>query len=240
MRLREIYDFLDTLSPFSLQEKWDNSGLIVGNFDQEVSALHVSLDIDSQLIEQVANNSLIITHHPLIFQPLSRLDFALYPANILQKMVQKNISLIALHTNFDKTHLNHFVAKEILGFEKIVSEGFVCYSSVTCSFETLVNRIKKALHVDILKTTQTKEFIHTVALTTGSGGDLIGEIKADCFLSGDFKYHQALAAMENGLSLIDIGHYESEQYFAQAIAPHLKNLSLQVIMSNSKNPFQYK
>ncbi len=85
-----------------------------------------------------------------------------------------------------------------------------------------------------------KKHIKRCAITTGSGGDLIGGVDADCYLSGDFKYHQALEAKENSLSLIDIGHYESERYFAAALEPHLKNLPLKVIMSNSKNPFTYK
>jgi len=64
-------------------------------------------------------------------------------------------------------------------------------------------------------------------------------VKADCFLTGDIKYHDAMEAKSIKLSLIDIGHYESEHYFAQILQKHLKNLGLKVIIASSENPFTY-
>ena len=59
------------------------------------------------------------------------------------------------------------------------------------------------------------------------------------FLTGDIKYHDAMQAKSIGLSLIDIGHYESEHFFAQILLKHLKFLGLEVIIASSKNPFTY-
>jgi putative NIF3 family GTP cyclohydrolase 1 type 2 len=64
-------------------------------------------------------------------------------------------------------------------------------------------------------------------------------IEADCFLTGDIKYHDAMKAKTLGLSLIDIGHFESECYFGEVLSGYLKNLGLTVIISSSKNPFTY-
>jgi len=240
MQLKQIYNYLDELSPFDLQESWDNSGLLVGDLNDEIQQIYLSLDVDSDFLDEVANNSLIITHHPLIFKGLKKLEYSHYPSHLIKEMIKKDISLIAMHTNFDKTHLNRYVAREVFGFSDIQSDGYICYSDVDCSFDALVTKTKEILHVDFLKIVECKKHIKRCAITTGSGGDLIGGVDADCYLSGDFKYHQALEAKENSLSLIDIGHYESERYFAAALEPHLKNLPLKVIMSNSKNPFTYK
>jgi len=106
MRLGEIYDYLDTLSPFATQASWDNSGLLIGKRSDAIEHLYLSLDIDSALLDEVPQNALIITHHPLIFSGLKQLNFAKYPANLIQTMVQKNIALISMHTNFDLSHLN--------------------------------------------------------------------------------------------------------------------------------------
>ena len=65
MRLEEIYNVLDKLSPFEMQASWDNSGLILGSYDQEVTNVVLSIDIDEELLESVEEGSLIITHHPL-------------------------------------------------------------------------------------------------------------------------------------------------------------------------------
>ena len=239
MKLGAIYDFLDTLSPFATQASWDNSGLLIGSRDDEVGQIYLSLDVDSALLEEALENSLIIAHHPLIFSGIKQLNFAKYPSNLIQTMVQKKISLIAMHTNFDLSHLNAYVASK-LGFEIKESKEFVTYFDVNQSFDDLVLHVKHILGIDHLRIVRSREWIGRCAITTGSGGDLISKIDADCFLSGDLKYHQALEAKENNLSLIDIGHFESERYFPECLANNLKNLPLKAIMSNSKNPFEYK
>lgn len=238
MRLGEIYDYLDALSPFATQASWDNSGLLIGNKDDTIKQIYLSLDVDSALLEEVREDSLIIAHHPLIFSGLKQLNFAKYPANLIQIMVQKRIALIAMHTNFDLSHLNAYVASK-LGFVVSQSQEFVAYCDVNQSFDDLALHVKHVLGIKDLRVVKAKEWVGRCALTTGSGGDLIAKIDADCFLSGDFKYHQAFEAKENNLSLIDIGHFESERYFPECLGIYLKNLPLKAIMSNSKNPFQH-
>ena len=240
MQLKKIYKILDELSPFELQASWDNSGLQVGEMDDEIEQVYLSLDVDSSLLDEVKENSLIIVHHPLIFKGLKSLDSSVYPAKLIKKMIKKDISLVAMHTNFDITHLNKYVASEVLGYKDITCEGHICYFDVNCSFDELALHVKSSLGLEIVRSVGEKKHIKRCALTTGSGGDLIGEVDADCFLSGDFKYHQALEAKENNLNLLDIGHYESESHFPACLSENLINFPLKAIMTNSKNPFQYK
>lgn len=239
MRLGDIYDYLDTLSPFSTQASWDNSGLLIGQKSDEIEHLYLSLDVDSALLDEVPENALIVTHHPLIFAGLKQLNFAKYPSSLIQKMVQKKISLIAMHTNFDLSHLNAYVVSK-LGFTISESQEYVAYFDVNMSFEDLSTHVKRVFGIDNLRVVKASSWVRRCALTSGSGGDLIAKINADCFLSGDLRYHQALEAKENNLSLMDIGHFESERYFPECLAENLKNFPLKAIMSNSKNPFEYK
>ena len=81
--------------------------------------------------------------------------------------------------------------------------------------------------------------IKRLAFCTGSGGDLIDIVKADLFLTGDLKYHQAMSAVQNNLTMLDIGHFESERYFGESLAKYLQILPIPTIISNSKNPFSY-
>jgi len=240
MKLKQIYKILDALSPFELQEPWDNSGLQIGEMDDEVKQVYLTLDVDSELLDEVENKSLIIAHHPLIFKGLKSLDSSVYPAKLIKTMIKKDISLIAMHTNFDTTHLNRYVASEVLGYKDLVCEGYICYFDVDCSFDELVLHVKSSLELEDLRCVGKKKYIKRCALTTGSGGDLISAVKADCFLSADFKYHQALEAKENNLNLLDIGHYESESHFPACLSKSLINFPLKAIMTNSKNPFKYR
>lgn len=240
MKLCEIYQRLDAISPFELQEGWDNSGLQVGDMEREIKHVYLSLDVDSAMLEGVKEDSLIITHHPLIFKGLKSVDFAYYPSSLIEIMIKKSISQIAMHTNFDKTHLNLHVAKEVLGFEVIKSEDYLAKMKIDMEFDKLCAHVKKVLNLDVLRCVKAKDFIKTATLTTGSGGDFINQIKDDCFLTGDIKYHQALNAKEQNLSILDIGHFESERYFVDALQKELKNFPLKAIITNSNNPFEYK
>jgi dinuclear metal center YbgI/SA1388 family protein len=239
MTTAELYRALDELSPFELQESWDNSGLLVGAMDDEVTTVVLSIDIDEELLGCVDEGTMILTHHPIIFGGLKQLQFDRYPAKLLRAMIEKKISNIAMHTNFDQTHLNAYVAEKVLGMEIAEQKGFVVYFDVDEPFDDFARRIANAFGLAQLKSVRCHERLRRVALTTGSGASLLREIDADCFLTGDIKYHDAMEAKTLGLSMIDIGHYESERYFGEVLAPYLKNLGLTVIISASKNPFTY-
>ena len=96
MKLKEIYDFLDNLSPFALQEKWDNAGLLVGSFDDEIKNIYISIDLDEELVQEVEENSLIITHHPLIFSGLKRINYDTYSTKLLKELIKKDICFFLL------------------------------------------------------------------------------------------------------------------------------------------------
>jgi dinuclear metal center YbgI/SA1388 family protein len=231
---------LDNLSPFELQEEWDNSGLIAGSMQDEVESICIGLDLNGDTVLKASKKTLFITHHPLIFKSVKKFDYSRYPTNILKTVIQKECSIIAMHTNIDKTHLNRFVLENILGFKTLKSEGFICYFETDKSFDELAKHVKEKLGNIVIKTVSTDRKITKVAFCAGSGGDLLDGIDADCFISGDFKYHHLVEAKENNISVIDVGHFESERYFARMLGTHLKNFPLKVIITDSKNPFEYK
>lgn len=243
MKLQEIYNILDELSPFELQETWDNAGLLVGSFKDEIKNIYISIDLDEKLVDELEENSLIITHHPLIFKGLKRVNYDTYSTKLLKQLIKKDISLISMHTNIDKTHLNTYVTQEILGFKINKIDDFIAYCEVNMTFEELIKNISKKLDLTMTKAVKGKDFIKTIAITTGSGMSLLPHVKADCFLTGDIKYHEAMEAKARGISLIDIGHYESERYFNELIEnlleKYLKKNKYKAIITASKNPFEF-
>jgi len=240
MKLQEIYDFLDKISPFELQEKWDNSGLIVGDMQREVSQIVVSLDIDEEMIAQAEEGTLFIVHHPLIFGKLTQLDFAKYPSNLLEKMILKRDACIAMHTNFDQTHLNRYVFEKVLGFTLKEEVPFICRAEGNWNYHELLALLKEKLDLPTLKVIGKKETITSIAMTTGAGASLIDEVDTDCFLTGDIKYHDAMKALSENLMMVEIGHYESECFFAEILLDELKGLDILAIIANSKNPFHFE
>ena len=237
MTLKKIYQTLDQISPFNLQEKWDNSGLIVGDMGREVSKIVLSLDVDADMIENAEENTLFIVHHPLIFGKLTQIDFAKYPSNLIEKMIRKGHSMMAMHTNFDKTHLNRYVFEKVLGFKIEYQNDFLCVAKVEYTYQALLKHLKDKFNLPTLKVVGKKEKIRSIALCTGAGASLIDEVEADCFLTGDIKYHDAMKALSENLMMVDIGHYESERFFAEILLDELKVLPILAIIAHSKNPF---
>ncbi len=237
MKIRTIYDILNEISSFELQETWDNSGLNLGDFSNNVKKIYISVDIDEELIKKMDENSLLITHHPLIFKPIKKVIPNRFSTKLLLQMAKKNISHIAMHTNFDKTHLNEYFSKNILGFEG-KSEDFFFYADVDMDFYELVEYVKQKLNVNILKAVYSKDKIKKLAITTGAGMGLLDFVKADCFLTGDIKYHEAMDAKIRGISLIDITHYGSEKYFSDVLFNILdERLDIEIVKLNSLDPF---
>lgn len=244
MQIKEIYDYLNELSPFELQEKWDNSGLIVGNLNDEFEKVYISLDLDLDMVKKIEKGSLIITHHPLIFSPLKRINDISYSEKILKKLIKKDIALISMHTNIDKTHLNSFVGTEVLGLPFEQNDEFIQVAKVDMSFKNLQELVKERLNLEVLKLVKGSKKVKTVALTTGAGMSLLPSVDADCFLTGDIKYHEAMEAKARGISLIDVGHYESEVHFTLLLEgllkDYLKKNQIKAIITASQNPFKYK
>lgn len=238
MKVSEIYDFLNNLSPFEMQENWDNSGLLLEN-SGECERIYTSLDLDYEQVKQFENNSLIITHHPLIFKGIKSIRND-YIGNILKELIKKNCALISMHTNYDLSHLNSYFIEKILGKQIEFKDGFIAYfKNDFINIYKLCDFLKEKLNLKTLNISLAKQMYDSdlIGVCTGSGISLANNLRSKIFLTGDIKYHDALALSENNISLINIRHYESEICFAKSISDNLQKLPINIIISVSKNPF---
>src|SRR5688572_28253855 len=101
--IKEVTNFLEQIAPLSLQEGYDNSGLIVGNPAEEVKGILVSLDCTENIVEEAKNRdcNLVITHHPIVFSGLKKLNGKNYVERTVINAIQNNIAIYAIHTNLD-------------------------------------------------------------------------------------------------------------------------------------------
>ena len=122
MKLHEIIATMESWAPLSYQDEWDNSGLIIGDPNTEVTGILISLDTTAEVLQEAISNkcNLVVSHHPLIFHGLKKLTPAIHEYPVIQFAFQNNIGIYALHTNLDNKleSLNHFLGKK-LGLEKI-------------------------------------------------------------------------------------------------------------------------
>ncbi|MCA8945778.1 MAG: Nif3-like dinuclear metal center hexameric protein, partial [Planctomycetes bacterium] len=103
MKVSTLVDFFDRLYPFALAEDWDNVGLIVGDSKAEVTGVSFCLDVTHDVLDEAieAGCNVIVTHHPVIFRSIKRLNSAELQGGLVAKAFQNGVSLIALHTNLD-------------------------------------------------------------------------------------------------------------------------------------------
>ena len=102
-KCEDIISFMDKLAPASFAENWDNVGLILGSREKEVARILLCLDVTSDVIEEAINSDvqLIISHHPLIFKKISRINEDDYKGSLLYKLIKADIGVFCAHTNLD-------------------------------------------------------------------------------------------------------------------------------------------
>ncbi len=122
MKFREIQNYLEQIAPLSYQESYDNSGLLVGDSEVEVSGILVCLDITEEVIDEAINlgYNAIVTHHPIIFKGLKKLTGSNYVERCVIKAIKNDILLYAIHTNLDNvgTGINRILGEK-LGLENL-------------------------------------------------------------------------------------------------------------------------
>jgi len=103
MKIKNITDYLEQMAPLEFQESYDNSGLLIGNQKNEVTKALISLDVTDKVLEEAIKKKcdLIISHHPLIFKEIKRLNGGKYVEDLVIKAIKNNIAIYAIHTNLD-------------------------------------------------------------------------------------------------------------------------------------------
>ncbi|NLJ07217.1 MAG: Nif3-like dinuclear metal center hexameric protein [Sphingobacteriales bacterium] len=103
MKVKEIIKILEDWAPLHYQEDYDNSGLQVGNPDMEVTGISICLEITDEILEDAiqSNYNLIISHHPLIFRGLKKINYLMPENNVLIKAIKHDICIYSCHTNLD-------------------------------------------------------------------------------------------------------------------------------------------
>jgi len=103
MKLHELTNYLESLAPLAYQEDYDNSGLIVGHPDKEINSALVSLDCTEAVVDDAMAKGcqVIISHHPIVFKGLKKLNGKTYVERVIEKAIKNNIAIYAIHTNLD-------------------------------------------------------------------------------------------------------------------------------------------
>lgn len=229
-----IYDAIDRLAPFWLTMDFDNTGILVGDRNREVSCALLALDCTPAVVEQARQlgAQLIITHHPVIFHPLKRVN----EDAVVYLLIRSDIAVISAHTNLDIAQggVNDALASAIglrdcRGLELLNEQtgawlGRIGTLPEPLSPEAFAAHIKACLNAASVKFAAAPRAIHTVALCSGSGADCLDaaiSAGADALLTSEVKQHEYLAAAAAGISIFDAGHFDTEDIVIEPLRDYL-------------------
>lgn len=240
--VREIYQYLDGLAPFSLQVDFDNAGFLVGRGDRQVDKILVSLDITEEVVAEAAQLGcqLIVSHHPVIFFPAKSVTDATPDGRILLSLVEHNIAAICAHTNLDAVSggVNDALARKLglTNIEQLKQDGVDASgrpygigrvgntAGVPMYAPAFAAFVKEALGANGVRFVDARRPVRRVAVGGGACADMLKDALAlgcDTFVTADVKYNGFLDAKALGVNLIDAGHYPTEQVVVPVLAKWL-------------------
>ena len=231
VKCQEVMDALERIAPKRLAEEWDNPGLLVGAWNQDVSKILVCLDVSDAVIEQaIAKGAdMIVSHHPLIFRGIKKIRTDLPLGRRLQQLLKHDIAVAAAHTNLDITEggvndvlaqaigllkLSAFVIMSQDAHGTIASMGRMGSLPAPMPVQEFAAQVRDALPTEHVRLVEAgARPVRKVAICSGSGAEFISKaafMGADVYVTSDVKYHEAQQAAELGMHVIDAGHFGTE------------------------------
>ena len=244
MRCEEMIQVLEELAAQSMACSWDNPGLLVGWREKEIKKVYVALDATDQAIEDAVREGadLLLTHHPMIFKPLKKIDDGDFIGRRVIRLIQKGICCYAMHTNFDsapgcmadlaagRLGLTHcqILAPEGAKDGAAYGIGRVGTLPGPLTLRQLAQRVKEVFglpFVTVYGDLGDDRPLLSCAVSPGSGGSMIQAAlgwKADVLVTGDIGHHDGIDSVARQMAVIDAGHYGLEHIFVDYMERYLK------------------
>ena len=248
--VKDLLETLDKIAAFGLAEQWDNVGLMVGDPDQQIQGVLVALDPTEEVLAEAKESATdcIITHHPLIFNPLKAIYTNQPMGRLVRQALKNDISVIGFHTNLDQAvgGVNDVLA-ESLGMVKSmplapvdrgqgraeslesadIGFGRVGRLAEPLSSKDFIKRLCVFFNLSVLRVAgELPEEINTVAVCGGSGSDLAETAYASgaqVYITGEVKHSTARWAEAVGFCIIDAGHFATENPVVDSLVKVLED-----------------
>ena len=249
MTVKELYLKICERIPESLREPWDNDGLMCcADSSAEVSRVLVTLDVTEEIVDYAIQSGfdLIVSHHPLIFKPISAVTDDGHVARKVIKLISNGVAVFSFHTRADKVEggVNDILA-DLLGLGDTIPFGEGDLGRIgelgeECTLDDFAYRIKELLGADSVRVADGYNSVNRVAVCGGDGKSLVRDAiaaGADTFISGRIGYNVMEEAQEMGINLVEAGHYFTEQpvtgFFYELLRDADPTLEIETASSNN-------
>ncbi len=217
---------------------WDNVGLLAGRRDKEVRTILLALDATDETVRMAVEQKadMLITHHPMIFSAMKRVTDEDMNGRRLLALIQNDISYYAMHTNYDARGMADLAARLINLQECTVLEevkdgegiGRVGVLPERMDLAECARLVKKAYDIPNVKIFGAPEtVVYSAAICPGAGKSTMKEalkFGCDVYITGDIDHHTGIDAVDQGLCIIDAGHYGIEHIFMDDVKDYLEKV----------------
>ena len=246
VRVKDVYEFIDSFAPYSTQNEFDNSGYMTGDKNAEVKKILVSLDLTGDVLREAEENGvdLIVNHHPILFDAPK----SIMSESLIYSVIKSGISVISAHTNLDiadgGVNTALFASLGVNEYKTHETDPFLKIAEIEPVYsDELIKKVASSLNT-VVRHNGVKKTVKTLSICSGSGSqELYVAIDegVDAFLTGEAKYHTFIDADTNGILLMAAGHYETENVVVPVLAEKLRKQfpDIEIIESNEKNPVNY-
>ncbi len=254
--IRDIIDAIEQAAPLSLQEDWDNSGLLVGSAKRPCTGVMLALDVSPSIIAQAKARgcNLIIAHHPVIFKGIKAINDTTIQGDALIEAIKADISVYCAHTSLDNATTPNGVScmmaemlhAQILEAMTPTGTGVIAQLPQPVSSEELISTAKQTFSASGARVSRfNTDKITKIALGSGACGFLIPSAiasGAQAIITSDVRYHDFLD-YGNSILIIDLTHFDTEKctkdIFKRIISQKIPNFA-EVFCANETNPIEYK
>lgn len=245
MKLIDLYNYLNDYCPFNSGFSWDNSGIMCGDKNAEVTRVLVTLDADMSAYRKACEigADAVVAHHPLIFDPLKSVT-ADHP---VFHFIKSGIAVISAHTCLDSANggVSHLLAKAsgLADIEDMTDDGINIGrigKSGESDPEKFIENIKRAIGSERCDAVICRE-VSRVACVGGSGASEIAlalRLGCDTFVTGEVKHNNLLDARNMGINLFAFGHFETENPVVHALGQYLAGLGVDVFEFTDNSPYE--
>lgn len=258
MRCADVIRKLEELSPLAYAESWDNPGLLAGRTDKEIKRIYIAVDATTEAIEEAesVDADMLLTHHPLIFKGIKKVNSEDFIGRRILTLLQADMCYYAMHTNFDVMGMADAAADELklqnrevldITFEDdIAKEGFGRLGDLPypMTVDECAAYVRERFHLQAVKVFgQGSQQLVRAAISPGSGKSMIAPALgkgADVLITGDIDHHEGIDAVEQGMAVIDAGHYGLEKIFVPYLQEYLKRETegIEIITQGKADPFR--
>ncbi len=251
MKLYKIIEVLEKAFPTECACEWDNVGLLVGDENRDIKKVLAVLDVTNEAVEKAIElgAELILSHHPVFFAPIKRINTETPDGKMIMKAIEKKINIYAAHTNCDVADcgINARLAEifELQNTEPLEDNGLGRIGNLAdkMSFGDFAKLCKCKLNTPYVRICgDIKQNVKRIAIGSGACSDSIPaaiEKGAYVMITGDTKYHEMLDAKELGISIIDAGHYPTEIIVTDIFEKVLSECDVKVEKYLASDVFRY-